>query len=61
MARSAKRSHGFFGKVGDLVQDCDRFAVPVELSYKGKRAFSTRLGGCVSLLLILAISVGTLL
>ena len=37
------------------------FAVPVELSYKGKSAFTTRFGGCVSILLIVAISVGATL
>ena len=31
----------------------DFFAVPVSLTYKGKRKFGTAVGGCLSLLLIL--------
>lgn len=30
----------------------DLFAVPVSLTYKGKKSFSTLCGGCLSLVLI---------
>ena len=36
-----------------LVRDLDLFAVPVSLTYKGKKRFSTLFGGCFSLVLIL--------
>ena len=41
------------GSMG-LIRDMDFFAVPVSLTYKGKMKFGTLLGGCVSLLFIMA-------
>ena len=37
----------------NLVRELDMFAMPVSLTYKGKRQFSTLLGGFCSLFLIL--------
>ena len=36
------------------VRRVDIFAVPVSLTYKGQRQFNTFVGGCFSLLLIVA-------
>ena len=37
----------------DYLRKIDLFAVPISLTYKGEKKFSTRIGGCFSLLLIL--------
>ena len=39
--------------IANLIRDFDLFAVPVSLTYKGKRFFGTLAGGCFSLLLIM--------
>ena len=36
------------------MRSLDLFAVHVQLSYKGRRAFSTAAGGCISLILVLS-------
>ena len=36
------------------IRDKDFFAVPVQFSYKNKRAFNTHVGGCLSIVLVLA-------
>lgn len=36
------------------IRDKDIFAVPVQLSYKGQKAFNTVAGGCISIITILA-------
>ena len=41
-------------KVLNTVRNIDLFAVPVSLTYKGKKKFSTPCGGFFSLLIILA-------
>ena len=45
-------------KLKELIRSRDLFGKPVQLTYKGKSAFNTVCGGCVSLLLILVILVG---
>ena len=40
----------------NAVRGLDLFAIPVSLTYKGKRFFDTLLGGFVSLILILVLS-----
>ena len=42
---------GFF----DFVKRQDLFAVPVQLTYKGERGFSTFCGGCVSIMFVLTV------
>ena len=41
-------------KTLNFVRKLDLFAVRVQLSYKGQRAFNTATGGCISLLLVLS-------
>ena len=41
-------------KTFKFVRQLDLFAVRVQLSYKGRRAFNTATGGCISLLLVLS-------
>lgn len=38
----------------NAIESIDLFAQPVTLTYRGKREFSTVLGGCLSLVIILA-------
>ena len=38
----------------NLIRDFDLFAVPVSLTYKGKKRFNTLLGGLCSLLLLIS-------
>lgn len=40
-------------KAIELVKSQDLFGAPVQLTYKGERAFNTVSGGCCSLLLIM--------
>ena len=40
------------GSVSSGIRSIDFFAVPVSLTYKGKKKFNTLAGGCCSLLLI---------
>ena len=42
------------GKVWTLVKDQDLFGIPVQLTYKGERAFNTVFGGCVSIVIIVS-------
>ena len=37
----------------DFVKQKDLFATPVQLTYKGERAFSSFYGGCCSILFVL--------
>ena len=37
----------------DFVKQQDLFAIPVQLTYKGERAFTSFCGGCVSILFAL--------
>ena len=39
-----------------LIRGTDLFATPVELSYKGQRAFKTVLGGICSIVLIVVVA-----
>lgn len=39
----------------NFVRDVDYFAVPVNLTYKGKRKFGTLLGGCCTLVIVLGL------
>ena len=43
-------------KIQDAVKQQDLFGVPVQLTYKGERTFITAFGGCVSLLMIIGLS-----
>ena len=43
-------------KIIQAVKSKDLFAVPVQLTYKGERAFSTLCGGGLSILLILGLT-----
>lgn len=38
-------------KVLEVIRGFDLFAVPVQLNYKGQKAFNTAVGGCCSLIL----------
>ena len=40
--------------VTDLIRQQDLFAIPVQLNYKGRRSFTTFIGGCCSILLVLS-------
>ena len=42
---------GFF----ELVKRQDLFAIPVQLTYKGERGFSSFLGGCCSIIFVLTV------
>ena len=41
-------------KIADAIRRSDLFAIPVQLTYKGSKAFNTMVGGCFSIALILA-------
>ena len=41
----------------EFVKGQDLFAVPVQLTYKGERGFSTFCGGCVSIIFVLTVIV----
>ena len=43
-------------KTKELIKQQDLFGVPVQLTYKGERAFNTAFGGCLSLLLIVGMT-----
>ena len=45
----------------EAIKGFDLFAQPVQLTHRGQTAFKTGLGGCVSLLLILAIVAGAII
>ena len=38
-------------KISKAVKSQDMFAVPVQLTYRGERAFNTRCGGCISIII----------
>ena len=40
-------------KILGSLRKIDLFAVPISLTYKGEKKFSTRIGGCLSLILLL--------
>ena len=44
--------NGPCGKLQQTIKSQDLFAVPVQLTYKGERAFNTFCGGCISVILI---------
>ena len=37
-----------------IIKGCDMFGLPVALTYKGEGKFKTAIGGCVSMVIILA-------
>ena len=39
--------------VTELIKRQDLFAIPVQLNYKGRHSFTTLIGGCCSILLVL--------
>lgn len=41
-------------KISEWISDCDLFAVPVKLAFKGRTKFYSVFGGCCSILLVLA-------
>ena len=41
-------------KLANFVRRSDLFAIPVQLTYKGQRKFDTFLGGCCTILLVIA-------
>ena len=43
-------------KITQAVKSQDLFAVPVQLTYRGERAFSTLCGGGISIILILGLT-----
>ena len=43
-----------------LIRSFDLFGRPVGLAYKGQRTFTTLIGGCVSLVLVLSIIIGAI-
>ena len=43
--------------LSEFVRDQDIFAVPVSLTYMGKSSHRTRIGGCVTILLAVAMSI----
>ena len=43
--------------LSEFVRDQDIFAVPVSLTYMGKSSHRTKIGGCVTILLAIAISI----
>ena len=44
-------------KLGTAIRRSDVFGAPVQLKYKGKKAFNTLFGGCLSLILIIGLIV----
>ena len=42
-------------KIAEAVRMQDMFAVPVQVTYRGKRAFNTVLGGFLSIIIILGL------
>ena len=42
-------------RVFRYVRSQDKFAIPVKLTYKGQRQFTTLLGGCCTILMLLII------
>ena len=42
-------------KIANAIKMQDLFAVPVQLHYRGKPAFNTVCGGCVSILLVMSV------
>ena len=42
-------------KLSELIKGQDLFGAPVQLTYKGQKAFNTIFGGCVSIILVLTI------
>jgi len=42
-----------WSKVGQVIKSQDLFGVPVQLTYKGERAFNTIHGGCFSAIIVL--------
>ena len=50
-----------FQKAQEVIRGFDLFAQPVQLTHQGKTAFKTGMGGCVSLLLTLAIVAGAIM
>ena len=49
------------GKVRQTIKSFDLFSLPVRLTRKGEVYFSTALGGCCSLLLVVGIVIGAAL
>ena len=47
----------FWSRVTQQIKSFDFFAIPVQLTYNGQRAFFTLFGGCVSLILIICLAV----
>ena len=45
----------FCTKFGKKIKDQDLFAIPVQLTYQGRRAFGTIYGGCISICMVLAL------
>ena len=43
-------------KIQYTVRQHDLFGVPVQLTYKGEQKFSTAIGGCISLLMIISLT-----
>ena len=48
-------------KAQKLISNLDLFGLPVQLTHQGQLYFKTGLGGCISLLLILVISIGAII
>ena len=46
-----------WAKLSNTIEEQDLFAVPVQVTYRGKRAFGTFFGGCISIILILSLSI----
>ena len=42
-----------FSTIKNTIRDQDVFAIPVLMTYKGRTAFTTVLGGCMTILLVL--------
>ena len=48
-------------KAQRLIRSFDLFGRPVGLTYKGQRKFTTSIGGCISLILVLSIIAGAII
>ena len=49
--------NNFLSNLKNTIKGADFFAIPVQLTYKSSRKFNTVVGGCCTLLIILAIFV----
>jgi len=49
------------GKLSRAVKSQDLFGVPVQLTYRGARSFSSVIGGCLSILMVLVFAVAFIL